>query len=165
MILRVKIDLSTELRDSEEAFPPDHQTGQEAQERILQAAAEAVWEQLPEGRQIRGKPPLLPGASVTFSTTARRRGVEAPPLEAMARLVALRTMREGSTFRARIVEAMRPAWAVLVLEINERLREEAQLVEGLDCDDCGGSRYVHHEPCSVPGCDHEEPCPTCNPTP
>jgi len=29
------------------------------------------------------------------------------------------------------------------------------------CPDCKGSGYVHHAPCSIPECDHEDACPTC----
>jgi DnaJ-class molecular chaperone len=31
-----------------------------------------------------------------------------------------------------------------------------------DCPTCeGGMEAFHHEPCTVPECDHEEPCPDC----
>lgn len=30
------------------------------------------------------------------------------------------------------------------------------------CDGCDGDGVVYHAECSVPGCDHEEPCPLCS---
>lgn len=30
------------------------------------------------------------------------------------------------------------------------------------CPHCGGEGSVHHRACSIPECDHEEPCPRCS---
>jgi hypothetical protein len=54
---------------------------------------------------------------------------------------------EGSTGAA-LVEAIRAAL--------DQLQQSADA-----CGFCDGDAVVHHEKCSIPDCDHEEPCPDC----
>jgi hypothetical protein len=54
---------------------------------------------------------------------------------------------EGSTGAA-LVEGIRAAL--------DQLQQSADA-----CGFCDGDAVVHHEKCSIPDCDHEEPCPDC----